>query len=324
MPDARDLPIRALPRAVGSAARDARARGERVALRALGVGMGAGQYDDRPGLDTLRRLARLRERNLRSRRSVLGDAPAVVVMTTTASRIAFAWAAIESIAAGSSRPQRLVLWLDDPSLTRLPRSIERLERRGLEVRHVPPGLGVHTKWRPHALSERVHALPMVTSDDDQLYPHGWLAELLLTAAEHPATVVAHRAHEISAEGDRVGSYLSWSPVAHTRPSYAAFGTSVSGQLLPPGLVDALRDRGEGFLERAPHQDDVWLHATAVATGFRTVQVRAQSANYPFVPGTQTGGLYIANVFGDGNDRAIAACLGPEERARVIADRAEPT
>ncbi len=291
-----------------------------MALRALGVGVGAGRYDDRPDLATLRRLARLRERNLRSRDSVLGDAPAVVVMTTTASRIAFAWAALESIAAGSRRPQRLILWLDDPSLTTLPRSIARLERRGLEVRHVAPGLGVHTKWRPHALSEPSHALPMVTSDDDQLYPHGWLAELLETAAAHPTTVIAHRAHEVSVEGDRIGSYLSWTPIAHVVPSYAAFGTSVSGQLLPSQLVDALRDRGDGFLALAPHQDDVWLHATAVASGFRTVQVRPQSANYPFVPGTQSGGLYIGNVFGDGNDRAVAACLGPEERARIIADR----
>lgn len=301
--------------------RDARGRADVVVMRALGTGIGSGTYDDSPDTQTLRRLAALRLRNLASRTPVVGEAPVVVVMTTTAARIMFVWAAIESIGAGSVRPSRLILWLDDPSLAVLPRSLERLRSRGLEVRHVPTGLGVHTKWRPYVLSESEHRLAMVTSDDDQLYPSRWLARLLEVARSHPDAVIAHRAHGIRFDGDAIGPYLSWQPVTSTRPSYASLGTSVSGQLLPPALLDALRDRGEAFLEQAPGQDDVWLHASAVTHGFRTAQTGSSPANYPFVPGTQTGGLYVANVFNLGNDRAVAACLGEHELARVRADAA---
>lgn len=306
-------------RALGGRLRDAEGAGARAGLRALGVGVGTGHYDDRPDRPTVARLATLRARNLASRTSAVGDAPAVVVMTTTAHRIAFAWAAIESIAAGSVRPRRLVLWLDDPALTVLPRSIERLRARGLEVRHVPPGLGVHTKWRPHVLAEARHALPMVTSDDDQLYPEDWLQGLLGAARRHPDAVIAHRAHRIAIADGAPAPYVTWQPVASDEPSYASFGTSVSGQLLPPALLDALRDAGEGFLQATPRQDDVWLHATAVAHGFRTAQVGSASANYPFVPGTQTTGLYWGNVFGLENDAAVAAALGPAQLERVRAD-----
>lgn len=309
-------------RAIGGRARDAEALGTRAGLRALGVGVGTGHYDDRPDRATVARLAALRARNLASRAAAVGDAPVAVVMTTTASRIAFAWAALESIAAGSVLPRRLVLWLDDPGLTVLPRSIERLRARGVEVRHVPPGLGVHTKWRPYVLGQAHHDLPMATSDDDQLYPHDWLERLLAAAQRHPGAVIAHRAHRIGIVDGAPAPYVSWQPVASEAPSYASFGTSVSGQLLPPELLDALRDAGEGFLEATPRQDDVWLHATAVAHGFRTAQSSATSENYSFVPGTQTTGLYFGNVFGLENDAAVAAALGPDQLARVRADAAE--
>ncbi|WP_405217583.1 hypothetical protein [Agrococcus sp. Ld7] len=321
LPSARRAGGRAL-RALGALTRDGRARVEPRALRALGVGVGAGVYDDRPDAVTLRRLLRMRARNLTSREPIVGDASVVVVMTTVASRIAFVWAAIESIGAGSVRPARIILWLDDPTLDVLPRSLTRLQARGLEVQHVAPGLGVHTKWRPHVLSERAHRLPMATSDDDQLYPADWLEQLLHAGAKHPDAVVAHRAHEIRCIGDAVGPYLSWPPATSTRPSFAHFGTSVSGQLLPAALLDALRDGGDGFLDRTPHQDDVWLHASAVAHGFRTAQVTPVSQNFPFVPGTQTAGLYVGNVFGDGNDLAVAAALEESQLERIRADAAE--
>ncbi|SFS14042.1 hypothetical protein SAMN04487783_1755 [Agrococcus baldri] len=296
-----------------------RSRARGAGLRALGVARGTGFYDDAPTARTVSELARLRLHNLVSRRDVRGTGDAVVVMTTVAPRIHLVWAAIESIARGSERPRRLVLWLDDPSLATLPSSLQRLERRGLEVRHVEPGLGVHTKWFPQVDGGAPHRSAIVTSDDDQLYPRAWLADLLGAAARHPGAVIAHRAHRIEVEGSAPKPYVEWRPVAHTRPSFAGFGTSVSGQLLPVQLLEALRERGRAFLELTPTADDVWLHATAVRAGIRTAQVREVAANYPFVPGTQTTGLYWHNVFGEGNDRQISAALGASEIERIAAD-----
>lgn len=300
-------------------ARRLRDRSADVTLRALGVARGAGAYDDAPSSRTLARLAALRLRNLRSRQPVTGGSDAVIVMTTIGSRITLVWAAIESIAAGSARPRRMILTLDDPALVELPTSLRRLERRGLEIRRVDPGLGVHTKWWPYVDGEAVHDLPAVTSDDDQLYPREWLRELLSAAERHPGAVIAHRAHRIRVADGTIAPYLEWRRATSAAPSYASFGTSVSGQLLPVELLRALRDRGTAFLELAPRADDVWLHASAVRAGIRIAQVRAASRDFPFVPGTQTSGLYVDNVLQAGNDRQLAAVLGPVELERIIDD-----
>ena len=54
-------------------------------------------------------------------------------------------------------------------------------------------------------------------------------------------------------------------------------------------------------------------------GFRTVQVGDEPANYPFVPGSQTGGLYLENVLQDGNDRQLAAVLSADDLERIARD-----
>lgn len=287
--------------------------------RALGVQPGRGFYDDRPSPATLVTLARLRARNLAGRSSVVGDAPVAVVMTTTAARIASVWAAIESIGAGAVRPRRLILWLDDPELAELPTSLRRLERRGLEVHHVDPGLRVHTKWWPYVRGIAAHAVPMVTSDDDQLYPHRWLQRLVEVAQRHPDAVVAHRAHRVALATEGLAPYTAWQPVRSTTPSFANFGTSVSGQLFPPALLDRLREAGTRFLETAPNADDVWLFAQAVGAGMRVVQTSAEPANYPFVPGSQASGLYLENVLHEGNDRQLASALSDADLERIALD-----
>lgn len=299
--------------------RSGRERGGDAARRALGLQSGRGFYDDSPSAATLARLARLRIRNLASRAPVVGDAPAVVVMTTTAARIRSVWAAIESIGEGAERPRRLILWLDDPSLAELPTSLGRLERRGLEVRRVDPGLRVHTKWWPYVSGTPAHELPMVTSDDDQLYPRDWLRRLLEVARAHPGAVVAHRAHRVALGVEGLAPYTSWTPARSTAPSFGSFGTSVSGQLFPAPLLEELRAAGTRFLEAAPEADDVWLYAQAVRAGRRIVQTSAEPANYPFVPGSQVSGLYLQNVLHAGNDRQLAASLGPAELERIAGD-----
>lgn len=287
--------------------------------RALGLQTGRGFFDDSPSAATLARLVRLRTRNLSGREPLTGTAPVVVVMTTTASRIASVWAAIESIGAGTDRPQRLVLWLDDPALSELPTSLQRLERRGLEVRRVDPGLRVHTKWWPYVQGSSEHRLPMVTSDDDQLYPRLWLRRLLEHAQRHPGCVVAHRAHRVAVARTGLTRYTDWQPVRSTRPSFGSFGTSVSGQLFPAALLDRLREAGTGFLQLTPEADDVWLYAQAVRAGFRVVQTSTEPANYPFVPGSQAGGLYLENVLQEGNDRQLAAVLSAADLERIALD-----
>ncbi|MGX5680790.1 glycosyltransferase [Schumannella luteola] len=285
---------------------------ERLGLVAPSVG-----YDDRPATPEIRRdLRRLWWANRLSRRSILQPGtPAVVTMTTHGIRLARVYLAIESIARGTRRPTRFILWLDDPK-SRLPRPLRRLQRRGLEVKWVEKGLKVHTKYYPYVISKREHDLPLVTSDDDIVYPPTWLEDILAAAERNPLAINCYRAHHIEMDGDDIAPYLRWTPQRSSEPTFRAFGTSVSGQWFPPQLLDLLREEGLAFKTVAENNDDIWIHKVAVAAGIPTAQVTDTPQHFPFVPGTQVTGLYFFNAVSEGNDGQIRATYDAADRAAL--------
>lgn len=261
--------------------------------------------DDRPKNEDERRdLALMARLNRRSRRGVVDpQSHSVVTMTTYGERLRYVHLALESIARGSSRPRRLILWLDQPDVP-LSAELRRLQRRGLEIITVEPGLRVHTKYYPYVSSLERHELSLVTSDDDILYPESWLADLEAAARTHPGMVLCYRSHRMALADAAIAPYATWSPTTGTEPSLLNFGTSVSGQLFPPVLLDRLREEGTAFLELTPMNDDVWIHSVAVSLGIPTMQITEHSQHFPFVPGTQATGLYVTNQWGGENDLQI--------------------
>lgn len=259
----------------------------------------------------------LRAHNRYARRSVVGDAPVVVSLTSYGRRVAdVAWA-IESISRGRVRPRRLVLWLDEPlDAAAVPPSLRRLEARGLEI--VPTvDLGPHKKYYPYAASIERHELPLVTADDDVMYARRWLDDLLEAHRALPDTVVCHRGNRVLVEDDGLAPYDSWPRCRSDRPSFAHFATGVSGVLYPPRMLDALRERGTAFLDAAPTADDIWLHWVALRLGIAVRQVRATPVHFPLIPGSQVTSLTATNVAGGINDRWIARLYSPDD-VRVIA------
>ena len=268
-------------------------------------------------------LWRTRRRNTRSTEPVTGSAPVVVSLTSFGSRIeTVAWA-VESIAAGSVRPQRLVLWLeDDATVLDPPPALARLRRRGLEI--LPTSdYGPHKKYYPYVRSLERHVLPLATADDDILYPHDWLQRLLASHRESPPQVTCYRANRITVVGDRLAPYASWPRCRTSRPSLAHMATGVSGVLYPPVLLEELARRGEAFLESCPRADDIWLHWVALRSGVPVAQVEDRPRHFLAVPGTQVSSLTASNVHQGGNDRQVAAVYGPEDVAAIRRAAAEP-
>lgn len=255
-----------------------------------------------------------------SRRSLVDpNSPVVISTTTHGRRIDRVHIAIESVARGTMRPRRHMLWLDDASLMdALPSSIRRLQRRGLEVVLTKPGYRVHTKHYPYVAAVAPHELDLATCDDDIVYPASWLANLWQRRAEFPDAIVVYRAHRVRLDGDGIAPYSTWTPVLSTEPSILHFGTTVSGQLYPPAFLDLVREAGEAFLDSAPTNDDIWLHHLAVGAGVATVQVTKDQQHFPFVPGTQAHGLFFTNITDGQNDVQNAKSYTPAEVAALRA------
>ena len=129
---------------------------------------------------------------------------------------------------------------------------------------------------------------------------------------------------MSISDGRIDSYPSWRAAEGEPASAANFGTSVSGQLFPVGVQRLAVERGEQFRELSPDNDDIWLHAIAVEQGIRVRLVDGRSTMFPFLPGTQQGGLYLTNYWEGANDRQIAAELSPGPARRPVrGDHARP-
>ena len=275
---------------------------------------------DHPTPRTRLDLARLEARNRLSRRRLTStDGSAVVSMTTHGERLQRVYVALESIGRGSELPGRLILWLDEPaSFAALPRAVRRLQRRGLEVR-LSENYRVHTKYYPYIIGYPDADAPLVTADDDIVYPADWLRGLTRVHRAHPEDMIAYRAHRMVVEEGGIGPYAHWKPAAGLDAHPAFFGTSVSGQVFPASLLAVLRQHGEEFREISPDNDDIWIHALAVDSGFRLRLVDGTSTLFPFVPKTQATGLYLTNYWDGGNDRQIRASYSRKAIEAIAAD-----
>ncbi|MDN4477615.1 hypothetical protein QQX10_07615 [Demequina sp. SYSU T00039] len=261
--------------------------------------------------------------NLTSRRSVCDPgSPCVVSLTSYGSRLRHVHLVIESIARGSLRPARLILWSEDPEFRASPpRAIRRLISRGLELRACED-LGPHKKYFPYVSDDDApDGLALVTSDDDAIYPVTWLAGLARAHREMPEANIAYRARMVPAAGadGTLPPYHTWPDCRTDVPGPEVFPTGVSGVLYNPRMQAALRARGRQFEDSAPRADDIWLYMVARKEGIPIRQLADAPANFPYLPFSQGRGLAETNYLQGGNDRQFAATstlLGvPSARAR---------
>ncbi|WP_150952503.1 hypothetical protein [Microbacterium testaceum] len=225
-------------------------------------------------------------------------------LTSFGHRISTVFATIESIGAGSVRPQRLILWLSNGDLQEgVPRELRALCRRGLEIRGCED-FGAHKKYYPYATSLPVHELPLVTADDDVLYPRRWLEILLERHREYPDSTIGYRGEVMRfCDDGTVAPYRTWHLSTTAAPDLRLVLNGVGGVLYPSAVIEEARAYGTRFLEECPRGDDLWLHRATLRTGLFPRQVFDAPVHHPAVPGSQRSALMATNV-PSGNDEQI--------------------
>lgn len=275
------------------------AAGDRISLRARQLG-------------AMSELLRL---NLTSTEPAVAPGGPVVSLTSFGKRARSVGFTLESIAQGEARPSRLLLWLDEPELLAQPSAmVARLQRRGVEVLPTE-NWGPHKKYYPYVSSQPAFHAPLVTADDDVLYPTSWLSTLMARHRARPETVHCYRARVVGMNGPKLAPYASWEECSTTTPSHRHFSIGMAGVLFPPYLLDALRRSGPEFRNECPRTDDIWLNLQAQRAGAKVQQVHAWPNYFTLLPGTQKGALMHDNVSG-GNDSALSALYGAADLARL--------
>jgi hypothetical protein len=250
--------------------------------------------------------------NRYSRSQIVQPGGPVVSVTSYGHRVRSVYLAIESIGAGSVKPSRCILWLDEQKvLQNLPKELVALRRRGLEVR-LCQNYGPHTKYYPYLDSVDECVVPLVTADDDVLYPRYWLESLVDAYREFPDAVNCHRARVITTTQNGLAKYQFWQHAASIVPSPKNFALGIGGVIYPPRLQERLKREGTAFLECCPKADDIWLHLQALRAGLSIRQIAPKAFDPVIIPGSQSNALNHSNLAGGENDRQIENTYGTAE------------
>ena len=271
-------------------------------------------------------MAHLQRKNFAARSSVLDPNGPVVSLTSYGKRIRTVHLTLESIAAGSLRPSRLLLWLEDANVVaKPPAALRRLQERGLEILGCE-NFGPHKKYFPYLESKASFEDALVTADDDVLYPSFWLTGLLTAHRRAPAAVHCYRAHVAELADARTPAFLPyerWQACQTTQPSFLNFSTGCSGVIFPAPVLSALKASGRGFVDCCPFADDVWLNLHAQRMGFPVAQVSDVPYRFFGILLTQLSGLFRKNLFHGGNDAALAATYSAPDLLRLATAAHEP-
>ncbi len=237
------------------------------------------------------------------------DCDVIVSITTFGKRLNTVYLTLESIASGTKLPKRMILWLDEPVV--LPKSLLRLQCRGLEINYCE-NFGPHTKYYPYIESDDNFTVPLVTADDDVMYPKLWLQGLVDAYIKNPNFINCYRARDIRLTDSAFAPYITWPLRSSTKATFAAMVTGVSGVIYPVSFQQHLKRSGRQFMELCPKADDIWLHVTALREGVMVRQIQENAMAFQYLPDTQDIALWPANGPGGGNDRQILATYSAED------------
>lgn len=145
--------------------------------------------------------------------------------------------------------------------------------------------------------------PIISIDDDTLYPPGLVAELLRGNRVHgDDTCVGTRGKVVTGTLDAPDGYTSWPDAALTSDRRRVFLTGVGGILYPPRALEAVRATLLAGPLVCPGADDVWFKLVVLEAGVDAAVTRSRPSDFPTIGGTQTSALNVANVRGGHNDR----------------------
>lgn len=193
----------------------------------------------------------------------------VVSMTSYPDRIRHSWIALESLFRQNDRNFHLVLVLAASQFPgkRLPRMIERLQKKGLEILWTEvDGRSFDHLWPAY---QRYPDCAIISVDDDKFFDADMVSLLKAESRVRPRHVIGWRGWSISSGAERLEFSDGWVRAGRDSPPDLLFIPPGNGSLYPPGSLPNLT--GDMVLRErlCPNADDVWYWAMTLMHGTRT-------------------------------------------------------
>jgi hypothetical protein len=232
--------------------------------------------------------------------SALTENPKVIIsLTCYPARINTLFLTIESLLNQSFDFYRVVLYLSKEEFENisLPTSLQKLEKKGLIIKYVEGNLRSYKKLH-YALSDYSN-LPILTADDDVLYPKGWLRKFYDNHLISPNEILYARGHRIVLTDHGLPlPYDKFEEPDSGSSEMLVIPTGVSGILYPPGCFKEEVKNISTFMKILPNADDIWYRVMAIMNNVTCKLVYDRVIHFTPIIGTQATSLRKTNLAND--------------------------
>jgi hypothetical protein len=272
----------------------------------------------------------------------------IVSLTSYGKRLAdMAPYAIVTLLNQSLKPDKIVLWVADEDKKNIPKIMEKLVEKGLEIRFCED-IKSYKKLIPSI--ENFPEDYIITADDDVYYPYNWFEQLLAEHRKSPKKIICHRAHGIKVDEKHnplpynewddciepgiyfVRIFVSQEQSVSRHQLESVFPTGVAGALYPPHSLAKEITNKKLFMKLAPQADDIWFWAMAVINKEYFGEIspyivieNGYSRELRYIDLEQTLGennLWVHNTQG-GNDRQFKAVIEQYPQIKEVLKKIEP-
>lgn len=219
----------------------------------------------------------------------------IVSLTSYPARISTVWITIASLLQQTMKPYKLILWLAEEQFPgrKIPDSLERLKKRGLEIRFCD-NLKPHKKY--YYTMQEYPDYFVITADDDILYPEDHIEQLWKGHEKYQDAVICHWSHRI--DFDRQGRFIpynDWVDNNEEEPSFSTMAVGCNGILYPPGSLPKETFDKKKIAKISLNTDDLWLKCMEIQNGWKTVNCNRTVLIYFNVLSTRNSGLWKSNT-----------------------------
>lgn len=247
----------------------------------------------------------------------------IVSLTTYPARISTVWITAASLLQQTMRPYKLILWLAEEQFPghEIPDNLERLKKRGLEIRFCED-LKPHKKY--YYVMQEYPDYYVITADDDILYPEDHIEQLWKGHEKYPNNIICHWSHRVEFDGQgKFIPYDNWPDNGEEAPSFATLAVGCNGILYPPGSLPEQTFDKNKIVEISLNTDDLWLKCMEILNGWKTVNCNKPVLIYFNILSTGKSGLWKSNTGESRNNDIIwdkLMKLYPEVRNRLTEER----
>lgn len=205
--------------------------------------------------------------------TTVNDDTIIVSLTSHSIRLAnVAKTTIWSIINSTFKNLHIVITVFKDDLPLMPNDLKLLIKRGfVELIVADKAIGPHTKY--FYAMQKYRNNPVITVDDDVIYPETMVQQLVDAMKKYPNTIIARRSFVMVGDKNGIAPYRSWMKhfAGKTQPSHKNFATGIGGVLYPADCLH-ISDNDLPEILSVKFDDDFFLKAREIRLGLKVANI----------------------------------------------------